>query len=38
MRFFLMFTEYVELESVNYNICNFVTKNNITLYFIYSVK
>jgi len=33
-----MFTNYVELGSVNYNICNFVTKNNIHSYFIYPVK
>ena len=33
-----MFTNYVELEMAIYNICNFVTKNNISSYFIYPVK
>ncbi|CAH1545731.1 hypothetical protein THF5H11_60074 [Vibrio jasicida] len=36
--FSLMFTKFVDLTAFKSLKCNFVTKNNISLYFIYALK
>ncbi|EGR1004192.1 hypothetical protein DLH84_14080 [Vibrio parahaemolyticus] len=36
--FILMFTKNVDLITFKFHKCNFVTKNNIALYFIYALK
>ncbi|TOM13147.1 hypothetical protein CGH83_13700 [Vibrio parahaemolyticus] len=36
--FILMFTKNVDSITFKFHKCNFVTKNNIALYFIYALK